>query len=438
MPAMPTVLALYPGTVSFRVQQVRRHRPILRELGVRLVLADDYLTDDDREVFDELVLMPPCDQVEEGWLVLERRLASGGIDAILAQSEGSLLLGSLAARRFGLRGIRPEAALLTVSKVLCRRALERAGVLQPRFAIARSVADVRAFAREVGWPVVIKGTASALGRLVTLVRGAAEVERAVEKTLAELPTATDIVRLSSFARLAGVDLGCDPSREFLVEAFAPGAPVETDGIVFGSEPMSFGVTEQVLSKPPLFFMEGYLLPADRSPAEIDEIERVSDDALAALGVDDTGYSIEMRLHEGRASVIEVNGRLGWDAGFGDLFEVVTGTQPVFLCLQAALGVRPAFERRRDVRCAVAYRSSYEDGIVARLPSADQMSEIERGGVKVGPAVHVGERLHAPPHPDAAPHLGWALAAHPSSSRSAYESARAAVDRLRFEIEPAPA
>lgn len=433
---MPTVLALYPGTVSFRVQQARRYRTILRDLGIRLVLADDYLTDDDKEVFDELVSMPPCDQVEEGRLVLERRFAAGGIDGVLAQSEGALLLGSLVTQRLGLRGIGPEAALLTVSKLLCRRALERAGVPQPRFAIARSPAEVRKFAAEVDWPVVIKGTASALGRLVTLVRSDTEVDGAVERTLAALPASTDIVRLSSFARSAGIDLGYDPARDFLVESFARGAPVETDGIVFGSEPISFGVTEQVLSKPPLFFMEGYLLPADRSPAEIAEIERVSDAALAALGITDTGYSIEMRLHEGRASVIEVNGRLGWDAGFGDLFEVVTGAQPVFACLQASLGIRPPIERRRDVRCAVAYLSSYEDGIVARLPSAEELAELEREGVKAGPAVHVGERLRAPPHPDAAPHLGWALARHPTSSRAAYERARAAVDRLRFEIAPA--
>jgi len=433
---MPTILALYPGTVSFRVEQARRYGPILRELGVRLVLADDYLTDDDREVFDELFLMPPCDQVDAGWLALEPRLAAGGIDGVLAQSEGALLLGALAARKLGVPGIAPQAALLTVSKALCRRALERAGVPQPRFALVRSAAEVRAFAREAGWPVVVKGTASALGRLVTLVRGPDDVEGAVARTLAELPGATDIVRLSSFARQAGIDLGYDPSREFLVEAFAPGAPVETDGIVFGAEPRSFGVTEQVLSKPPLFFMEGYLLPADRSAEEIEEVERVSDAALAALGVGDTGYSIEMRLHEGCATVIEVNGRLGWDAGFGDLFEVVTGSQPVFLCLQTALGVAPAFEKRRDVRCAVAYLSSYADGVVARLPSLEQQSEIERAGVKVGSAVHVGERLRAPPHADAAPHLGWALAVHPTSSRAAYERARAAVDRLRFEIEPA--
>jgi len=112
---------------------------------------------------------------------------------------------------------------------------------------------------------------------------------------------------------------------------------------------------------------------------------------------------------------------------------VTGAQPVFLCLQTALGIRPAFARRGDVRCAVAYRSTYEDGVVAALPTAEQVAEIEREGLKVGPAVYVGERMNAPPHPDAAPHLGWALATDPSSSRAAFARARAAADRLRFEI-----
>lgn len=435
---MPTVLLLYPGTVTFRVEQGRRYRGVLRELGVRLVLADDYLTDEDREVFDELVLMPECDRVEEGWQTLRRRLAAGDVDAILAQSEGALLLGALASRELGVPGVRPESALLTVSKALGRRALQDAGVPQPRFALARSAADVRAFARAEDGPVVVKGTASALGRLVSLVREDGEIDAAVARMLASLPRATDIVRLSGFAKTAGIDLGYDPAREFLVESFSRGLPVETDGVLSGAEPLSFGVVEQVLSPPPLFFLEGYLLPADRTPAEIDAIERVSDRALAALGLTDTGYSIEMRLRDGGPEIIEVNGRLGWDAGFGDLFEVRTGIQPVFACLQVALGIRPELARGREVRCAVAYRSFYGDGIVRRLPSAAESAEVERDGFRVGSAVYAGERLHAPPHADAAPHLGWALATDASSSRAAFERARAAVERLRFDLETPPA
>jgi biotin carboxylase len=431
---MATVLILYPGSVTFRQEQMARHRPMLRELGIRTVLADDFVQDSDLELFDEVVELPPCDRVVEGWRVLERWLDDRSVDAVLAQSESAILLGALATKKIGRPGITPRSALLCVSKVLCRRELERARVPQPRFALARSARDVREFAAENGYPLVLKATASALGRLVTFVESASEVDGAVERVRAGLPESTDVLRLAAFATASGIDLGYDPRAEFLVEAFAPGEPVETDGIVAGRKPRTFGVTGQILTKPPFFFVEGYLLPADRPQSEIDEIERVSDAAIAALAVTDTGYSIEMRLHAGRPQVIEVNGRLGWDEGFGDLFEVVTGVQPAFLCLQVALGVRPEFLQRADVRCALAYRSTYSDGVVRGLPTRAELDAIEASGVRAGLAVHADEETFAPPHPDATPHLGWVLATHPSSSRAAYDRARTWVDRMRFHID----
>jgi hypothetical protein len=270
---------------------------------------------------------------------------------------------------------------------------------------------------------------------VTLVRSPEEVEASVARVRAGLPASTDLVRLASYARAAGIDLGYDPFAEFLVEAFAGGDPVETDGVVAGSEPLTFGVTAQVLSPPPLFFVEGYLLPADRPAAEIGAIERVSDAATRAVGLTDTGYSIEMKVRDGRPLVIEVNGRLGWDEGFGDLFEVVTGLQPAFACLQVALGARPSFARKTDVRAAVAYLSSYEDGVVRALPSSDALAAIEARGFRAGLAVHEEERIFAPPHPDATPHLAWALATDPRSSFAAFARARDAVRGLRFTLEP---
>jgi hypothetical protein len=435
---MTTVLVLYPSSVSFRQEQMARHLPLLRQLGIRTVLADDSVQDSDREFFDDVLELPPCDHVVEGWRVLEDWLAGREVDAVLSQSEPSILLGALAAQKAGRPGIRPEAALLCVSKYLCRRELARAGVPQPRFALVRSAGDVRGFAGENGYPVVLKATASALGRLVTFVRTAAEVDGAVERLRAGLQDSTDVRRLAEFAAASGIDLGYDPRSEFLVEAFARGDPVEADGIVAGRVPRTFGVTSQVLTKPPLFYIEGYLLPADRPEAEIDAIERVANAALAAVGATDTGYSVEMRIESGRPEVpqvIEVNGRLGWDEGFGDLFEVVTGFQPTYLCLQVALGASPEFRRRSDVRCALAYQSTYADGIVAKLPSQEELEAIRHAGVRAGLAVHEGERTFAPPNPDATPHLGWALATDPASSRSAYDQARAAVDRMRFRIEP---
>ena len=113
-----------------------------------------------------------------------------------------------------------------------------------------------------------------------------------------------------------------------------------------------------------------------------------------------------------------------------------GFQPAFLCLQIALGARPGFARRSDVRCAIAYLSCFEDGHVRSLPSSEDLASIEAEGLRVGLAVHAGERTFAPPHMDATPHLAWTLAKDPRSSAAAFARAREALRRLRFGIEPA--
>lgn len=428
---MPRVLVIHPGPALFRQRQVRAHQPILAALGIELVLADDYVDDEDRRLFADVVRIAVPEDVEASLAILERRCATHPVHAVLAQSEAGLCVGSMLVSRIGVRALTPRAALLTTSKHLCRIELERANVPQPRFALARRSADVRGFAREHGFPVVLKAHASALGRLVTLVRDDAGIDAAVARMHALLPESCDVRRLVSFARAARFELGSDPTRDFLVEAFQPGAPVETDGVVFGERIESFGVTEQVITAPPLFFMEGYLLPADRPAHELARIEAVSDASLRALGVTNTGFSIEMRLHEGEAHVIEVNGRLGWDEGFGDLFATITGGQPSFQALSVALGIDPDVKRRDDVRAAVAYQCSYADEMVTRVPSDAELAVFAaQHGMQVGLAVHAGQRIHAPPHPDATPHLAWALATHATSSRAAYEKARVVADAIQ--------
>jgi len=189
----------------------------------------------------------------------------------------------------------------------------------------------------------------------------------------------------------------------------------------------------VLSAPPRFYLEGYLSPAERSAADVDAIERTSAAALLASAVEDSSYSIEMRIERGEASVIEVNGRLGWDEGFGDMFERTTGCQPMIATLHQALGLVPRIARREGVHCALAYASCYDDAIVERVPTAEELAALANGRVTIGLATYANARFHAPPHPDVAPHLAYALAEHPTSSRAAFAAAHAAVGRVPFGI-----
>jgi len=424
------VLCLYPGPATFRQKQVTAHRALLESLGVRLLLADDFDDPGDRACFADVFLLPAPSELEAGKRALDRALRGRTIHGVLAQSESGLCLGSLIAAERGLPCISPAATLGVTSKYVTRTRLAAARVGQPAFELVRTSADVRRFAASHGYPVVLKAVASALARLVTLVRDDTEVEAAVMRVRAGLAESPDVLRLVGFARVSGLDLGHDPFDSFLVESFARGAALETDGVVAKDVIGTFGVTEQIMTRPPLFFFEGYLLPADLPEADLLRVEAASDAALRALDVRDTGFSIEMRFDGARTSILEVNGRLGWDGGFGDLFACVTGIQPVLQTLQIALGQPVVVERRAHVHAAVAYSACYEDRVVTSIPDPEAIARVERElDVQAGTCVWPGDRMVAPPNPDATPHLAWALARHATSSRAAFELARRALESL---------
>src|SRR5438552_18341900 len=130
---MANVLVLYPGSASFRQEQVRAHAPLLEALGLRLVLAHDGIVESDLRFFGDVIEMPPPEDVIGGLRAVEKWLGTRAIDAVLAQSEDALPVGSLVARNLALPCITPEAALLTTNKLSCREKLAAVHVSQPRF-----------------------------------------------------------------------------------------------------------------------------------------------------------------------------------------------------------------------------------------------------------------------------------------------------------------
>jgi hypothetical protein len=270
-----------------------------------------------------------------------------------------------------------------------------------------------------------------MSRLVTLVCSEDDIDAAVARIGVGLSESLDVARLIGFSQTGKVDLGCDPRRQFLVESFLGGDFVETDGLIIGRKPFTFGVTEQVQSVDPPFFIEGYLFPAECSSNE--PIEAVSDAIIDALGLGDSAFSIEMRVCGREICVVEVNGRLGWDEAFSDLFQVRTHQERIFQTIQLALGIEPELIRDESRFAAVAYRPCYYHGIVEDLPTRDELAQLEHDELKLGLATHEGARFVAPPDPETYPHVAWALATHPASSHIAYEMARQAVDELHISI-----
>jgi biotin carboxylase len=300
--------------------------------------------------------------------------------------------------------------------------------------VARNASEVEAFARDHGFPLVLKPIASARGRWVTRVASREEIADAVLAVQRGLQDSEDVARLIGFARVAQLELECDPRRDFLVESYADGDVLEADGVVAATEIVSFGVTEQIPSIDPPFFIEGYALPAARDPLSIADVEAHAARAIRAVGLAHSGYSIEFRVDGRSISLIEINGRLGWDEGFGDLFSAVIGVQPALCAMRVALGRVPALAPT-GVHAAIAYRCHYAEGRVAAVPSSRELEELLKRDLQAAVHVEPGRAVHAPPHADLLPHLARVLAVDRASSSAAYARARDAVDRLRFEIVP---
>ncbi|HEX5009430.1 MAG TPA: ATP-grasp domain-containing protein, partial [Planctomycetota bacterium] len=265
---------------------------------------------------------------------------------------------------------------------------------------------------------------------------ARDVQAAVGRMLDRLPAAPDVARLLRFAALGGLDPGCDPLREFLVEEYVEGEQLEVDGLVRGGVAQAFGVTALRLSPPPRFFVEGYLLPAERPAHELAELERVGVQAVQALGLQEAGFCVELRQGAQGPVVIEVNGRLGQDEGLAEMFERALGQAPLRLWLEAVgCGWRGTLPR--PVRAsALAFACHYADATVLAVPeSRREPAGADGSSLEVQIVVQPGDRVHGPPHVDAFPHLACALAGHPRSSGAAYAAARAAADELRFGFAP---
>jgi len=428
---MPTLLVLYPAYGTTSCAKIARYASEIGDL--KLVLADEEPTTTDEEIFDEVIELPPPECLAEAYQVMCRWCDKRHPDGIFMQSERGLLLGSLLAREFNLKGPTPEAAHLCSNKYRQRVALSDAGINNPLFTLAENASDVHRLAGKFGFPLVLKCVISTMSRLVTPVCSQEDIDNAVARVQAGLAESLDVARLISFAETGKVELGCDPRRQFLAESFLEGDLVETDGLVVGDKPFNFGVTEQIQSVNPLFFIEAYLLPAECTDNR--PIEAVSDAVIKAIDLRNSGFSTEMRVHGGRIFLVEVNGRLGWDEGFSELFQVRTHQERIAQALQVALGIKPQLIRDLSRFAALAYRSCYYDGIVEDLPTHEELAQLEHDGLRLGLATHQGARFVAPPNPECYPHVAWALATHSTSSHAAYEIARQAVDGLDISIRP---
>lgn len=350
-----------------------------RDLGIRVVALDGNATAPGLRLADRGVVLNISD--EAGVIEEARRVGPG----FLVPVPIGRLLTTVGAVNdaLGLRGITRAAAVNCTDKNRFHRLLEEAGLPRPRQVLAGSLAEIRAAASSLGYPVVLKPRHGAGKAGVLVVREPAALEESV--------------REHAQAKTAGDDT--------ILEEFVAGPELGVDGVIIDGRMTITMIREKLVTPLPYRQELQYAAPA-ALPAEIaGEVESCVRRAAEALGLNDCLVNADVILRDGIVPVlVEIAGRPGGlhissiileSSGVHVLKEFMRmqmgetwsfaprHSRPVvfsFLRMEAGrLAARPSDEAVRSLPGVLSFETSLEAGAVVE-PIACCRDVLRRGYV----------------------------------------------------------
>ncbi|AGS73229.1 ATP-grasp domain-containing protein [Streptomyces collinus] len=245
--------------------------------------------------------------------LISSRAREVGADAVITFSEYAVVAVAEAARRLGLRGAGPTAALAR-DKRLMRAAWERRGIPQPRFRAVATEEQLAAAAIELTCPLLLKAAWSAGSTAHQIIEGPADVAGAWKRSRA-------VMSESALLGYAELHVG-GAGEDFVVEEIVTGCAeewfdgtgwgdyVSVEGAVVGGVFRPVCLSGRMPTVAPFTERAG-ITPAAvgaRAQARIVELAR---QAVEALGLQDCGTHTEIKLGaDGRMWVIETAARFG--------------------------------------------------------------------------------------------------------------------------------
>jgi biotin carboxylase len=247
------------------------------------------------------------------------------IDGVLTTCDYYLATVATLARLLGLPGAQPDVMRRATQKHLVRAALDDAGLPNPAFAVAADWPEARAAAARIGTPLIAKP--------VDLNAGTA-VERICDEAALK----------DAFWTVTGAERntrGQPLRRLLLIEERLEGEEISVEALTFDGRTTIVGITDKSVTAPPACVESGHMFPARLDPRVAKEVEAFAAEALDAIGFTHGLSHIEVMITADGPRIVEINPRQGGGYIF-DLVHLVTGTHPLEMLVDLALGRRPEF------------------------------------------------------------------------------------------------
>jgi biotin carboxylase len=217
----------------------------------------------------------------------------------------------------------------------------------------------------------------------------------------------------------------------LAEDYIPGKEVALEGILEGGELRVLALFDKPDPMEGPYFEETIYVTPSRLPDETQEtIADTAARALRALGIGEGPVHVELRVNEGGAWVIDVAARsIGGRCSRALRFEGDASLEG--LILGRALGREAPAAGRMEGASGVMMIPIPGAGILRGVDGEEEALAVE-GVEEVEITIHPGGRVL--PLPEGDRYLGF-IFARGESTEKVEAALRAALDRLRFRIEP---
>ncbi|MFD4986521.1 ATP-grasp domain-containing protein [Streptomyces sp. NPDC058374] len=373
----------------------------------------------DMEKFERIIVLP--DDTDDGeWLALARTIhALDPIDAVANFTEKDLDKAAAIAADLGINWHSADAVQAVGDKFRMRRRLLEAGVDDTPCEVVTSSEELRVAAERLGYPLICKPRRGISSQGISRLSGPEDLDGA-------------------FAWSSSGTHDLD-STDLIVERFHTGDEYSVECLSEEGRHLVVSITEKAVDRE--HFVElGHVVPAPLDPPTTSRIADTVTRMLDALGVRDTATHTEIIVTDDDVRIVETHLRPGGDR----ITTMVAAVKDVDMPDAAArryLGQSVLAEAERAVAvyetasdkqfAAIRYAMPFAvgrviavDGVEAagKLPGVQEVTVMKEPGSELTQLTGSGARAA----------FAWALGA---SQEEASARAQAAVDELRFKVEP---
>lgn len=307
------------------------------------------------------------------------------IDAVLATYENYILPAAHIAEHLGLPGLPVDVALACTDKYIMRERFGRAPIqISPAYAEIGSEAELRAFADNHDFPLILKPANLAKSLLVTknhsleeLLQNYAKMCESIDRVYAQYaPNRTPKILIEEFLHgsIHSVDAFCD----------SEGTPHVLEQVVDYQTGYDVGFDD--------IFHYSRLLPSKLSTQDIEAIRKTAEIGCRALGIKNSPAHVEVILTLKGPRIVEIGARNG---GYRErMHSLANGIDITNNALRLALGEQPNIASTKNDPCAVlelfpkqpgAFEGIHGSEILAKLPSLVYFNIKSKHGQQIGKA-----------------------------------------------------